>query len=603
MRRGEDCGAAEAKRGPGRERRLVASVCLGMLAFALGAGGAAARHQAPPTGADAIRAENALPGTTAWLAPEAPGSTIEGYASEVGAQAGDTVHLHVSTQPAARYRVLVYRLGWYGGRGARLLACLPDCGGDESGQPRPVPPPEPATGEVRAGWPVTDTFTIPDTWVSGYYAIQLQLTSGPQQGGAYLVPLIVRAPPGGHAPILVQVPVNTWQAYNSWGGKSLYNFSSTGNVPAVKVSFDRPYATHGTHIQQLGDWELPLVRFLEREGYAVDYQTDVDTDRDPSSLLQHRLVIAAGHGEYWTKGERDAFEAARDSGTNLAFLGANIGYWQVRYEDGGRTLVGYKSLADPVADPAQKTAMFRELTPQRRECDLEGIQHQGGLVNWPESDYAVDPGALADPWFAGTGFDAASRVVDAVSTESDSIPWNEAPPWSCGHTLTILFRHDAGGDTLGNAFATRYVAASGARVFAAGSLQFVWALDDFHRQVRPIATPVDPRVQQFVRNMLDGLTRPPCPLRVRVRPTPHGIRIRVDSRPDPRIRGFVVLRHAGDSSFAPDAPDVTQVCVTGTGRCRDQSPGLSGVYRYEAVAVDTWGTTSAPTAALPITIP
>ena len=102
----------------------------------------------------------------------------------------------------------------------------------------------------------------------------------------------------------MQVPVNTWQAYNPWGGKSLYPFNSSDLAPAVRVSLDRPLAFTA---QGPFDWEYNLVRFLEREGYDLSYQTNIETDLRPESLLEHRLVIVAGHDEYWTKRTRDAF--------------------------------------------------------------------------------------------------------------------------------------------------------------------------------------------------------------------------------------------------------------------------------------------------------
>src|SRR5205823_4481616 len=98
-----------------------------------------------------------------------------------------------------------------------------------------------------------------------------------------------------------------------------------------------------------------------------------DTDRDPASLLRHRLVMVAGHDEYWTTAIRDAFDAALAAGTNLAFMGSNDAYWHIKYEDGGRTIFGYKSMYDPNPDVADKTAMFREIG--RPECLLMAVQH------------------------------------------------------------------------------------------------------------------------------------------------------------------------------------------------------------------------------------
>jgi hypothetical protein len=102
-----------------------------------------------------------------------------------------------------------------------------------------------------------------------------------------------------------------------------------------RVSFERPF---GYLAQSPFWWEIQLVRFLEREGYDVSYQTDLDTDADPSSLLRHRLVMVAGHDEYWTTGIRGAFDTALADGTNLAFMGANEGYWHVDYQDDDQTI-------------------------------------------------------------------------------------------------------------------------------------------------------------------------------------------------------------------------------------------------------------------------
>jgi hypothetical protein len=248
-----------------------------------------------------------------------------------------------------------------------------------------------------------------------------------------------------------------WQAYNSWAGKSLYGFSSDGGVPANRVSFDRPYATSrpGNQAAPL-EWELQVVRFLEREGYDASYQTDVDTDRDPGSLLRHRLVITVGHGEYWTKGERDAFDSARDQGTNLAFMGSNTGYWQVRYEDDRRTIVGYKSADDPNPDPALKTMLFRALSPPRYECALLGVQHIGGLG---QADYTVTAAGAADPWLQGTGLTAGATLPNLAGREYGRVPGPYIPTecWTPG--LTVLFHHDG---PPGQADAVRYMAPSGA---------------------------------------------------------------------------------------------------------------------------------------------
>ena len=463
-----------------------------------------------PRRVPAVVLENQRSGTSGWLGPVATGRAVELYAGSTDALPGDAIALHVSTVPAARYRVVVYRLGWYRGIGARRVACSPACvrhkphAGDEQGSAQPIPGAA-SDGRIVAGWPVTDSITIPRGAVSGYYLFRAILTDGPQAGASASTYVIVRRPRD-HAAMLVQVPVNTWQAYNSWGGRSLYDFPQLG-PRARRVSFDRPYAWYGPGGQGPLGWELPLLRYIERNGWDVSYQTDVTTDARPESLLRHRLVVVAGHSEYWSRTMRDAFDRARDRGVNLAFMGANDAYWQVRMEDGGRTVMSYKSLYDPNPDPLGKTAMFRELTPPRYECELIGIQHQGVGLHWPPGDYSVVPSSLNDPWMRKTGFTATTSLRGLVSVETDTIPGSQTARSSCGHQLTVFFHRELGGDKDGNADSTRYTEPSGATVFASGSHQFSWGLDDFRSNPDQGHGYVSRPLQRFVWNAFNAMTR------------------------------------------------------------------------------------------------
>jgi hypothetical protein len=451
-----------------------------------------------------VAAENQLKGTPGWLGTQVTDRSAEVYASATDALPGDRVALHVSTTPAASYRVLVYRIGWYRGVGGRQVACLPSCTGSEQGASQPVPQPDPSTGEIVAGWPTTDTLVIGRRWPSGYYQVRVLLTSGPAAGLSADTYVIVRQRASRSA-ILLQVPVNTWQAYNSWGGKSLYDLP--GLQPRARlVSFDRPYAWFGPGGQGPLGWEVPLVRFIERNGWDVSYHTDVYTDAHPGTLRAHRLVVVAGHDEYWSKRMRDGFEAARDHGVNLAFMGANAAYWQVVLQDGGRAIMSYKSMYDPNPNPALKTAMFRELIPPRYECELIGIQSQGVGLTWQPGDYTVEN--TTDPWMRGTGFKAGDVVKGIVSVESDTIPGNQTAASSCGHALTVFFHRERGDDKDGNADATRYIAPSGATVFASGSHQFAWGLDDFRADPAEGHGFADRRLQRFVRNAFNAMTSP-----------------------------------------------------------------------------------------------
>ena len=253
---------------------LLVIVC-GVGAVVVRGYGATALGTPLARGANPVQRENHRSGSKTWsLVQTARARRIEGFASEVSALPGQKVHFHVSTVPAARYRIVLYRLGWYRGAGARIVACIPGCHRDRRGKARRRPRPAPGSGIVRAPWPVTDTFRFPRRAVSGYFLAKLELTSGPAHGKVTYIPLILRALPSRHSKILVQASVNTWQAFNSWGGKSLYANNSTRKVPANHVSFNRPYDATGP-VPLL--WEIGLVRFLEREGYDVSYTTDVDT--------------------------------------------------------------------------------------------------------------------------------------------------------------------------------------------------------------------------------------------------------------------------------------------------------------------------------------
>ena len=460
-----------------------------------------------------IQTENALPGDSHWMAAlqDPPSGTvhIEGYADATSVRPGGTISFQVSTNPVARYRIEISRLGWYGGAGGRRIVCLvgsildPSCSTDHLGvQQNADPAPDPVTGEIRADWSTTDELDVPTNWTSGYYVAVFVLTSGPAAGQTGFTPFIVQAPVGNHSAILVQVPTNTWEAYNAWGGEDLYT-----DPRAVKVSFDRPF----DH-RLLFYWEYPLVRFLERGGWDVSYATDNDVDADPSILLDHQLDMTAGHGEYWTKTMRDGWEAARAAGVNLAFMGANTGYWQVRYEDGGRTMVSYKLSPDPDPDPAEQTTQFRLLTAPRPECELMGVQYQGTILHQGQYlDYTGDPAIANDSWFGGTGLAPGTVLPGLVGYETDAItPGCHVPP------VTPLLSYSGAAASPYQSDAVRYTACSGAEVFSSGSLQFSWGLDawrdpSYSSSLLPDPPQADPALQAAMTRALQDLTQSHVP--------------------------------------------------------------------------------------------
>jgi hypothetical protein len=443
-------------------------------------------------------AENALPGEDSWwVGRKAPAHTIEAYPSWPSVEPGGRLELHVSTRPAARYRVTIHRLGWYGGAGGRTVAEHPRSG-DAQGLARSVPEVEAGPAIPPCDWPVTDSIAVGRDWAGGQYVAKLTLTEGEHEGNIAFVPFVVRDPIDRRADILVQMPFTTAHAYNNWGGKSLYPSNSSDQTPAVKVSFDRPFpAWHDANLNARWPfvWDLHLIRFLEREGYDVAYTTDLDTHREPWRLLGHPLVVTSGHDEYWSSEMRDAFEAVRESGASLACMGANTCYWQTRFEDDERSMVEYRRWeADPEPDPASKTVLFRDLEPPRAECLLWGIQYQEGMTppGQPPRDYELTESCLGDPWLEGTGFEHPARLEGLVGYEWDALQSGLEPP-----EATVFFHYE---NELSNADAVRHRTAAGGIAFAAGSLQFSWGLDDW-------AHPglADPRLQRFMKNGLDEM--------------------------------------------------------------------------------------------------
>jgi hypothetical protein len=394
--------------------------------------------------------------------------------------------------------VTVHRLGWYGGEGGREIWRSP--GPARIGLALSQPAIEPGPQVPSAAWPVADMVPIGADWVSGQYLARLQLVDGEHAGSAAHVPFVVRAPLSAtRAEILVQLPVTTMQAYNHWGGKSLYVSNSSDGVPAVRVTFDRPVPTwHEANLNARWPfiWDLNLIRFLEREGYDLAYTTDLDTHRMPWSLLGHPLLVTSGHDEYWSAEMRDGFDAAVGDGSSLLVSGANTCYWQTRFEDGGRTMVQYRrAAADPEPDPARKTVKFRELIPPRPESQLFGIEYQDGLAA-PGSEpmhYTVAAGSEGDPWLSGTGLGPGDVLEYLVGYEWDALVAGQEL-----RDATVFFH--CGADP-SDAHAVRHRTDAGGIVFATGSLQFSWGLDDW-RHGRP-----HPGLQQFMRNALEDMIR------------------------------------------------------------------------------------------------
>ena len=198
---------------------------------------------------------------------------------------------------------------------------------------------------------------MPTSWTSGVYLAKL--TSS--RGNSSFIIFVVRDD-SGTADIVVQISVNTYQAYNSRGGVSLYSNATNKSIysyaHATKVSFDRPYEPGDSNgAGQYLFYEYPFVEWAEEQDFSISYVTDVDTGATPNPLLGHKAFVVLGHDEYWSMGMRTNIQnAVNTGGVNLAVFSGNTGDWQIRYEPdangiANRTEVGYKDFATQTTAP------------------------------------------------------------------------------------------------------------------------------------------------------------------------------------------------------------------------------------------------------------
>jgi hypothetical protein len=489
---------------------------------------------APPckgavTAANPIVAENACPGNGSWKVDHSVGTPdrIEGFVSPVSAAAGQTVNLYVSTT-AQHYWIRVYRMGWYNGLGARLVYSVDWLQGIQ----QPAAQVDPTTHEVHTAWREPVPITIPAYWVSGVYFIKLVTDQSFQS----YVSFDVRDDTN-RAPTLFLTGDITNQTYNLWGGYSLYfGLNSSGKLVSAQrahaVSFDRPYYTPGVGGESGSGWgtvdyhmglsqiivvEWPLLRWLERSGYDVSYASDVDADLRGAALLTHKLVIYAGHDEYWSTAMRANTTAARDAGVSLAFFAANDSYWHIRLQAGplgpGREVVCWKDATlDPIAksDPAEVTYLWRAAPLNQPENSLLGQMYGGAVEDTPSLTLADG----AAPFLRGTTLSPGASFPHLVGGEYDRVYSNgQTPPGLTVIAATPLVcvpteLCPASGQDV--ATATLYTAPSGARVFDAGTFQWTWGLDDTQVGFRGInRTYADANFQAFTANLLNYLLRVP----------------------------------------------------------------------------------------------
>src|SRR6266496_3951624 len=237
-----------------------------------------------------IQIENSKAGTQGWndfsadLAPD----TLSGFGSKISINHGDSIDFYVTTT-APSFKIDIFRTGYYNQVGARLITSL----GSFPGLHQAIPAPDAVTGMISCtNWTRTTSLTIPSNWVSGVYLAKL--TSSTNKSS--FIFFVVRND-GGNEDILFQTSVTTYQAYNLWGGTSLYGKDSSvksySGAHATKVSFDRPFNPGDSNgAGHYFFFEYSFVYWMESQGYNVAYTTNVDTDARPAEIQKHKAFLS-----------------------------------------------------------------------------------------------------------------------------------------------------------------------------------------------------------------------------------------------------------------------------------------------------------------------
>jgi len=474
----------------GKLGSLLASITIAIYACSTAgpsrASAPVARSPTPPRGA-AVFFENGLPGN-AGVFTQPHGTGVSAYAIPTSVDVEGIVSFAVSTV-SPTYSLDIYRVGWYGGIQGRSVWSAHNLDGHNQGVwlPKtfgvtdcPTCRYDDRTGLLEPHWATTYSVHIPSSWISGNYLARFTTPAGDISFAWFVV-----RDDHHYSEILAIMPLNTYQAYNNWGGKSLYPSNSFGPATmqigqfagaATQVSLERPYANWDP-----GDirHDFQTIAFLERHGYDVGYATSIDVDRDSRMLQNHRILISVGHDEYWSRTMRDRVEAARDHGISLIFLGGNDVFWQVRYGGGAenveRTVLicyRYASL-DPLAKshPSDATVHFSDEPLSRPSTTLTGTIYTDPTLQ-EAAPWVVAPTAPA--WLlAGTRLVAGGAIADLVGRECDRFD----PTYPYPSTLVIVSSSPVVkvGGARTHCDTVYYQVPSGAQVFSAGT----WSWEDF----------------------------------------------------------------------------------------------------------------------------
>src|SRR5215831_11427245 len=472
-----------------------------------GAPGQTATHPAASTATRPWRRpvpENSLPGDAHW-AIRHPGSehAIEGYAGKASVLPGESFPLFVSAESAG-FRVTAFRLGWYQGTGARKVWSSPVIRGGRQKSAALTA----GTNTVYTDWdPVIEVPT--HDWPAGAYLLRLDAESGAQR----YVPVTVRSASCA-GKVVLKSCVQTWQAYNMWGGYDLYKDAAGVYANrSLAVSLDRPYDGNGANY--FLTYERNVIKLAEHMGLDLAYATSMDIAADPHLLHGASALISMGHDEYWTPEERANVTAARNGGVNLAFLGANAVFRRTRLQSSplgsARQVVCYKTdyTQDPMyrKDPSEVTSDWREPPNSDPESSLIGTIYEGYPA---DASYVV---SSPRSWvFMGTGVSEGKSFAHLVGIEYDRVN----PAYPVPRPIEVLSHSPLtcqGARSYGDS--AYYTHSGGAGVFNCGTMRWVEAI--YGDQPHGIGGKTPDFVSRVTMNVLRAFAGGPAAARYRAR--------------------------------------------------------------------------------------
>jgi len=255
-----------------------------------------------------------------------------------------------------------------------------------------------------SGYKPTTTMKLPDNLKSGIYRFIAN--------GVIVCSIICKSRTKNND-ITVVYPSNTNNAYNMQGGKSLYK---PDNARSTVASYAR--STWGAV-----DYTSGFLRWACDQPYDMRYITDPDLD-DYTEIHDTRVIIIAGHSEYWTREARVNIDKFIASGKNVLILSGNTMYFQVRYNLAKDLMICYKDKKlDPLGNTIYSTVFWA--TPQLQYPVINSIGADfdyGGygtkLQNGFNGYKIVNE---KSPLFEGTGL-KKGEIINLPTLEYDGAP-------------------------------------------------------------------------------------------------------------------------------------------------------------------------------------